>query len=90
MYVRHYSIDCLRLKLERLVIPSMLRVSSSYMIWTSKLLALARVNFHSIHLHRDGFWAPEEIEAIYGVHHIYSQKQSKVNRLLHIVFLFKR
>lgn len=25
----------------------------------------------------DGYWSREEIEAIYGVHHIYSQKKSK-------------
>lgn len=25
---------------------------------------------------RDGFWDREEIEAIYGVHHVYSQKKS--------------
>lgn len=28
--------------------------------------------------YRDGIWDREEIEAIYGVHHIYSQKRSKV------------
>ena len=27
---------------------------------------------------RDGVWDRDEIEAIYGVHHIYSQKKSKV------------
>lgn len=27
---------------------------------------------------RDGIWDREEIEAIYGVHHVYSQKKSKV------------
>ena len=27
---------------------------------------------------RDGVWDREEIEAIYGVHHVYSQKKSKV------------
>jgi len=27
---------------------------------------------------RDGVWDQEEIEAIYGVHHVYSQKKSKV------------
>ena len=25
---------------------------------------------------RDGFWDKEEIEAVYGVHHVYSQKKS--------------
>jgi len=35
-------------------------------------------SFFQLHdLDRDGFWAPDEIEAIYGVHHIYSQKKSK-------------
>lgn len=28
----------------------------------------------------DGIWKPDEIEAIYGVHHVYSQKKSKVWR----------
>ena len=27
---------------------------------------------------RDGVWDTAEIEAIYGVHHVYSQKKSKV------------
>jgi hypothetical protein len=26
----------------------------------------------------DGVWDAEEVEAIYGVHHVYSQKKSKV------------
>lgn len=30
---------------------------------------------------RDGLWNKEEIEAIYGVHHVYSQKKSKVRHL---------
>ncbi|KAJ6623059.1 precursor to secretory protein Ssp120 [Mycena sp. CBHHK59/15] len=35
-------------------------------------------SFFQLHdLNRDGFWDKEEIEAIYGVHHIYSQKKSK-------------
>ncbi|KAF5332539.1 hypothetical protein D9611_005141 [Ephemerocybe angulata] len=35
-------------------------------------------SFFQLHdLDRDGFWNKEEIEAIYGVHHIYSQKKSK-------------
>ncbi|KAH8835069.1 precursor to secretory protein Ssp120 [Flagelloscypha sp. PMI_526] len=35
-------------------------------------------SFFQLHdLDRDGFWSKEEIEAIYGVHHIYSQKKSK-------------
>jgi len=35
-------------------------------------------SFFQLHdLNRDGFWDREEIEAIYGVHHIYSQKKSK-------------
>ncbi|KAE9401915.1 hypothetical protein BT96DRAFT_991581 [Gymnopus androsaceus JB14] len=36
-------------------------------------------SFFQLHdLNRDSFWDKEEIEAIYGVHHIYSQKKSKV------------
>jgi hypothetical protein len=27
---------------------------------------------------RDGFWDKEETEAVYGVHHIYNKKKSKV------------
>ncbi|KAJ7070658.1 precursor to secretory protein Ssp120 [Mycena amicta] len=35
-------------------------------------------SFFQLHdLNRDGFWDREEIEAIYGVHHVYSQKKSK-------------
>ncbi|KAJ3835793.1 precursor to secretory protein Ssp120 [Lentinula raphanica] len=35
-------------------------------------------SFHQLHdLNRDSYWDREEIEAIYGVHHIYSQKKSK-------------
>ncbi|KIJ66431.1 hypothetical protein HYDPIDRAFT_129285 [Hydnomerulius pinastri MD-312] len=35
-------------------------------------------SFFQLHdLNRDGVWDREEIEAIYGVHHIYSQKKSK-------------
>ncbi|KAK7464485.1 hypothetical protein VKT23_006655 [Stygiomarasmius scandens] len=35
-------------------------------------------SFFQLHdLNRDGFWDKEEIEAIYGVHHVYSQKKSK-------------
>ena len=31
----------------------------------------------SVHvLNSDGFWDKEEIEAVYGVHHVYSQKKS--------------
>lgn len=30
------------------------------------------------HHHRDGFWDHDEIQAIYGVHHVYSQKKSRV------------
>jgi len=30
------------------------------------------------HHHRDGFWDRDEIQAIYGVHHVYSQKKSRV------------
>ncbi|KII93943.1 hypothetical protein PLICRDRAFT_153146 [Plicaturopsis crispa FD-325 SS-3] len=37
----------------------------------------ARSFFHLHDLNRDGFWDREEIEAIYGVHHVYSQKKSK-------------
>lgn len=36
----------------------------------------------SIHVENftsDGVWDAEEVEAIYGVHHVYSQKKSKVN-----------
>jgi len=33
--------------------------------------------FHLHDLNRDGFLDTEEIEAIYGVHHAYSQKKSK-------------
>ncbi|KAH9486439.1 putative calcium-binding protein [Psilocybe cubensis] len=35
-------------------------------------------SFFQLHdLNRNGFWEKEEIEAIYGVHHVYSQKKSK-------------
>ncbi|KAF8845998.1 hypothetical protein BDN67DRAFT_986404 [Paxillus ammoniavirescens] len=35
-------------------------------------------SFFQLHdLNRDGLWDREEIEAIYGVHHVYSQKKSK-------------
>ncbi|KAF8167552.1 precursor to secretory protein Ssp120 [Crassisporium funariophilum] len=35
-------------------------------------------SFFQLHdLNRNGFWDKEEIEAIYGVHHVYSQKKSK-------------
>ncbi|KAI0307631.1 hypothetical protein B0F90DRAFT_1807082 [Multifurca ochricompacta] len=35
-------------------------------------------SFFQLHdLNRDGFWDSEEVEAIYGVHHVYSQKKSK-------------
>ncbi|KAI9445389.1 hypothetical protein H4582DRAFT_1845799 [Lactarius indigo] len=35
-------------------------------------------SFFQLHdLNRDGFWDTEEVEAIYGVHHVYSQKRSK-------------
>ncbi|KIP11759.1 hypothetical protein PHLGIDRAFT_33234 [Phlebiopsis gigantea 11061_1 CR5-6] len=35
-------------------------------------------SFFQLHdLNRDGVWDREEIEAVYGVHHIYSQKKSK-------------
>ncbi|RXW23037.1 hypothetical protein EST38_g2798 [Candolleomyces aberdarensis] len=35
-------------------------------------------SFFQLHdLDRDGLWNKEEIEAIYGVHHVYSQKKSK-------------
>ncbi|KAF8559911.1 hypothetical protein OG21DRAFT_1593949 [Imleria badia] len=35
-------------------------------------------SFFQLHdLNRDGIWDREEIEAIYGVHHVYSQKRSK-------------
>ncbi|KZS93324.1 hypothetical protein SISNIDRAFT_549703 [Sistotremastrum niveocremeum HHB9708] len=35
-------------------------------------------SFFQLHdLNRNGFWEREEIEAIYGVHHVYSQKKSK-------------
>jgi hypothetical protein len=27
---------------------------------------------------RDGVWDKEEIEAVYGVHHVYNKKKSKV------------
>ncbi|KAF5383366.1 hypothetical protein D9757_008408 [Collybiopsis confluens] len=34
-------------------------------------------SFHQLHdLNRNGFWERDEIEAIYGVHHVYSQKKS--------------
>ncbi|TDL26443.1 precursor to secretory protein Ssp120 [Rickenella mellea] len=33
--------------------------------------------FHLHDLNRDGMWTRDEIEAIYGVHHVYSQKKSK-------------
>ncbi|KDQ63066.1 hypothetical protein JAAARDRAFT_29063 [Jaapia argillacea MUCL 33604] len=35
-------------------------------------------SFFQLHdLDRDGLWDREEIEAVYGVHHVYSQKKSK-------------
>lgn len=35
-------------------------------------------SFHALHdLNGNGIWEPEEIEAIYGVHHVYSTMQSK-------------
>ncbi|KAL0571219.1 hypothetical protein V5O48_010742 [Marasmius crinis-equi] len=35
-------------------------------------------SFFQLHdLNRDGSWDKEEIEAVYGVHHVYSQKKSK-------------
>ncbi|KAI0756511.1 precursor to secretory protein Ssp120 [Daedaleopsis nitida] len=35
-------------------------------------------SFFQLHdLNRDGRWDSEEVEAIYGVHHVYSQKKSK-------------
>ncbi|KAK0455822.1 precursor to secretory protein Ssp120 [Armillaria borealis] len=35
-------------------------------------------SFFQIHdLDRDGYWNKDEIQAIYGVHHVYSQKKSK-------------
>jgi len=35
-------------------------------------------SFFQLHdLNRDGYWDREEVEAIYGVHHVYSQKKSK-------------
>jgi len=35
-------------------------------------------SFFQLHdLNRNGFWDKDEIEAVYGVHHVYSQKQSK-------------
>ncbi|EIM92397.1 uncharacterized protein STEHIDRAFT_164684 [Stereum hirsutum FP-91666 SS1] len=35
-------------------------------------------SFFQLHdLNRDGVWDKEEVEAIYGVHHVYSQKKSK-------------
>ncbi|KAF9011152.1 hypothetical protein BDQ17DRAFT_1397080 [Cyathus striatus] len=35
-------------------------------------------SFFQLHdLDRDGYWTRPEIEAVYGVHHIYSQKKSK-------------
>ncbi|KAF7303088.1 Precursor to secretory protein [Mycena kentingensis (nom. inval.)] len=35
-------------------------------------------SFFQLHdLNRDGFWDREEIEAIYGVHHVYNKKKSK-------------
>ncbi|KIK62248.1 hypothetical protein GYMLUDRAFT_164955 [Collybiopsis luxurians FD-317 M1] len=35
-------------------------------------------SFHQLHdLNRNGYWERDEIEAIYGVHHVYSQKKSK-------------
>ncbi|KAN0121620.1 hypothetical protein V8E52_003516 [Russula decolorans] len=33
--------------------------------------------FHIHDLNSDGVWDAEEVEAIYGVHHVYSQKKSK-------------
>ncbi|KAF8807902.1 precursor to secretory protein Ssp120 [Phlegmacium glaucopus] len=35
-------------------------------------------SFFQLHdLNRNGFWDKDEIEAVYGVHHVHSQKQSK-------------
>ncbi|KAJ8455426.1 hypothetical protein ONZ45_g18949 [Pleurotus djamor] len=37
-------------------------------------------SFFQLHdLNRDGVWDREEIEAVYGVHHVYSQKKSKAS-----------
>jgi hypothetical protein len=38
-------------------------------------------------LNSDGFWDREEIEAIYGVHHVYAKKKSKVEQPYHPVVL---
>ncbi|THH19015.1 hypothetical protein EW146_g2074 [Bondarzewia mesenterica] len=39
-------------------------------------------SFFQLHdLNRDGVWDKEEIQAIYGVHHVYSQKKSKASKL---------
>ena len=41
---------------------------------------IANALFHSpLKITSDGVWDSEEVEAIYGVHHVYSQKKSKVS-----------
>ena len=41
-------------------------------------IANAHFSF-SLTFNSDGVWDAEEVEAIYGVHHVYSQKKSKVS-----------
>lgn len=49
--------------------------------------------FHIHDLNRDGLWDRDEIEAIYGVHHVYSQKlsaddkahQEKADKIVRVV-----
>jgi hypothetical protein len=52
--------------------------SSNCMILIGLLTALPRITHLTSHARSDGLWDREEIEAIYGVHHLYSQKKSKV------------
>lgn len=53
-----------------------LQVSSSYM--TSIGASITTESLFVLRITRDGVWDAEEVEAIYGVHHVYSQKKSKV------------
>jgi hypothetical protein len=48
------------------------------MTWTGELIPSVDEGKALISISRNGFWDRDEIEAIYGVHHVYSQKKSKV------------
>ena len=54
------------------------RVSSNYMILIGKFATSRALSPFTLTVVSDGIWDAEEVEAIYGVHHVYSQKKSKV------------